>query len=99
MPALLDQLNKTYFWDVNPATLQAESSGKLIIERVMNLGNRFEIKLILEYYGLEEVKNTLVNLNYIDPKTLNFISLLLRIPKAKFKCYTRKQLTSRHWSF
>lgn len=99
MPELLDKLNKTYFWDIDPGLLDENKSKRIIIERVMNLGNLREIKLILKHYGKEEVKKTVCNLNYIDPKTLNFLSLLLHVPINEFKCYTRKQSTNQHWSY
>ena len=99
MAALLEQLNKAYFWDVDVTQIDEEKSKRLIIERVINYGNLHEIKLIKEFYGIKEMKSTLCNLNYIDSKTLNFISLLLQVPKRKFKCYTRKQLTVQPWSY
>jgi hypothetical protein len=99
MPELLEKLNKTYFWDINPDLLDEKKSKRIIIERVMNFGNLREIKLILSYYGKEDVTKTICNLNYIDPKTLNFLSLLLNVPKSEFKCYIRKQSTSQPWSY
>lgn len=97
MPGLLKQLDKTYFWDIDPGQLDEFRSRKLIIERVMNFGNLREIKLILEHYGREEVKKTVCDLNYLDPKTLHFLSLLFNIPKKEFKCYTRNPSTDKHW--
>jgi hypothetical protein len=99
MPELLEKLNKSYFWDVDPDLLDENKSKRIIIERVMNYGNLREIKLILSHYGREEVKKIVRSLNYIDPKTLNFLSLLLNVPKSEFKCYTRKQSTSQPWSY
>ena len=99
MSALLQEINKTYFWDIDSEKLDTEKSKRLIIERVFNLGNLREIQLIKNHYGTDVLTETLCNLNYIDPKTLNFISLLLNIPKTKFNCYTRKQLNNQHWSY
>lgn len=99
MPTFLKQLNKTYFWDIDPGNLDEIKSSRLIIERVMNYGNLNEIQLIKNHYGEKEIKKTVCNLNYIDPKTLNFISILFNIPKNKFKCYTREQLMNQHWSY
>jgi len=56
-------------------------------------------QLIIKQYGEKEIKKTVCDLNYIDPKTLNFISMLFHIPKVKFRCYIRKQLTNQHWSY
>jgi hypothetical protein len=99
MRALLEQLHKAYFWDVDITKIDEVKSKRLIIERVINYGNLHEITLIKEFYGIKEIKSTLCKLNYIDPKTLNFISLLFQIPKTKFKCYTRKQLTKQPWNY
>jgi hypothetical protein len=99
MPSLTDQLNKAYFWDTDISQLDAWSSKRLIIERIISFGNLQEIRLIKEFYGVDVIKSTLCDLNYMDPKTLNFTSILFHIPKIKFKCYTRKQLTSQPWNF
>lgn len=99
MLELIQQLNKAYFWDVDITQLDKERSKKLIIERIINFGTLGEIKMIIEFYGVKVVSSTLCKLNYIDPKTLNFISLLFQIPKTKFKCYTRAQLTSQPWNY
>jgi hypothetical protein len=99
MRALLKQLNQAYFWDTDPSLLKDEKSKRLIVERVFNFGNLKEIKLVKSYYGIDQVSDILINLNYIDPKTVNFISLLLNIPKNKFKCFTKKQLTNKHWNY
>ena len=99
MAALLEQLNNVYFWDTDFNKLDEIKSKRLIIERIMSYGNLHEIKLIKDFYGLKEITSTLCNLNYIDYKTLNFVSLLFHIPKSKFKCYTRKQLTDQPWNY
>lgn len=99
MTELLENLNKAYFWDTDFSRLDEEKSKRLIIERVMNYGNLYEIQLIKSFYGLAELRTTLCKLNYIDPKTLNFISLFFHIPKTKFKCYTKKQLIPQPWTY
>jgi len=85
MSGFLEHINKAYFWDINPVNLDEVKSKGIIIKRVMNYGNLQEIQLVNEFYGVNEITTTLCNLNYIDPKTLNFVSLLFHIPKTKFK--------------
>ncbi|MCF6357247.1 MAG: hypothetical protein L3J54_05515, partial [Draconibacterium sp.] len=97
--ALLQHINKIYFWDIDINKLNENKSKRLIIERVINFGKLHEIQLLKEYYGTEVVIETLCNLNYIDPKTLNFISLFFNIPKTRFKCYIRKQLNNQPWNY
>lgn len=96
---LIQQLNRACFWDVDITKFDDEKSKRLIIERVISFGTLEEIKLVKEFYGLETVISILCKLNYIDPKTLNFVSLLFQIPKTEFKCYTRAQSTSQPWNY
>ena len=91
-------LSPKYFWDIDPGTLDADGSKRLIIERVFILGTSKEIMLILNYYGAKEVGEVLKKENYIDPKTLNFVSRLLNIPLKAFKCYSRQRLNQPLWN-
>jgi hypothetical protein len=81
-----------YFWDVNIERLDIDSSRRLIIERVFTLGSVKEMLLVIDHYGEEEVKKVLTDLNYIDRKTLNFVSKIFNLPIKSFKCYSRSQL-------
>lgn len=92
------ELSPKYFWDINPGRLDAIGSKRLIINRVFTLGTAKEIMLIINYYGAKEVGEVLKNENYIDPKTLNFVSRLLNVPLKAFKCYSRQQLNQPLWN-
>ncbi len=98
MSLFLHQINPVYFWDVNLETLDENKSKRLIIDRIATLGNLRELRVMINHYGKEEVVKTLCNINYLDKKTLNFFSLLFKIPKTEFKCYTRKSLTQQPWN-
>ena len=91
-------LKRSYFWDVD-ITPGKTVSKRLIIERIFNFGTLAEMAFLLRYYGKEEVERILCNLNYIDPKTLNFVSKYFSRSKKEFRCYTRKQLMPHYWNF
>ena len=91
-------INKAYFWDVDFESLDEKKSMRLIIERVLSLGTLAEINTIISLYGNENVKNTVLRLNWLDDKNLNFISLVFDLPKTEFKCYIRKQSNGQHWN-
>jgi len=95
----LDQLNKAYFWDVDFSKPDKSKSMRLIIERVINLGNLSDLKLIRQLYTEDEIIKTICKLNYLDRKTLHFASLFFKIPKTRFKCYTKKQSVPIHWNY
>ena len=98
MSVFLEKINPSYFWDINPDSIDEIKSKRLIIERIINLGNLREIKYMISFYGKDEVIKTIINLNHLDPKTLNFFSIVFDIPKSKFKCYTKNQSTKKHWN-
>ncbi len=98
MSDFIKQLNPVYFWDVDFEKIDDKKSKRLIIERVITLGNLKELKALFDHYGKEEVLRTICNLNYLDPKTLNFFSLMYDIPLTEFKCYTKKQSNPQHWT-
>jgi hypothetical protein len=99
MESTLNQLNKAYFWDVDFNKLDKTKSMRLIIERIMSLGNLNDINLIRKIYTEDEIRQTICSLKYLDPKTLNFASLLFNIPKTRFKCYTKKQSVRIPWNY
>jgi len=92
------ELNDQYFWDVDVSNLDPEASKRLIIERIFTLGNVKDIRAIIAYYGRDEIVEELCKLNYLDPKTLNFVSKLFNKPKKEFRCYISSQLSPQHWS-
>jgi hypothetical protein len=97
-PDIVKVLNPVYFWDVDASKLDAQKSKRLIIERVFSLGNLEEITMLIDFYGDQQIVETLCKVNYLDPKTLNFVSKLFKTPLEKFKCYTKAQLTRPLWN-
>ncbi len=92
------KLNPIYFWDVDFPAIDESSAARLIIERIFNLGSVDEIKHVIDYYGEEKVIEVLTNMNYIDPKTFNYIKKIYQIPANKFKCHRRKRSKNQPWS-
>jgi hypothetical protein len=95
---ILKSINPNYFWDVDFSMLDPLKSKRLIIERLFVLGTSREIAQIIEFYGSDVVLSELKKLQYLDPKTLNFVSLFFNTPLHSFKCYTRKQSMVQHWN-
>jgi hypothetical protein len=96
---ILKLISPDYFWDVDFGRLDINKSKRLIIERVFSLGRVEEMTALLHLYGNNEVFKTLSQINYLDPKTLNFVARFFEKPKRSFKCYTRTHSNLQHWSF
>jgi len=93
---IISQLKPQYFWDVDISKLDDRKSKRLIIERVFSLGSLHDIQVIMEHYGEKDVTDVLCKLNYIDPKTFNFIIKFFNLPKSAFACHNRKLSNLQH---
>ena len=90
-------LSSHLFWDIKKPDFNKNKT--IVIERVFSRGDIDDIKLIIKIYGLKTIKKEIIKAGFLDKKTLNWASLFLKIPKTKFKCYTKTQSTKVHWNF
>ena len=95
-----DKMNKNYtisdlsphlFWDVDKSKLSLEKSGHYIIERIALLGGLKDWLIIRNIYGDSKLKEVIVNMRYLDDKSLHFYAQVFNIPKNNFRCYKLKQ--------
>jgi hypothetical protein len=89
---ILRNLSQYLFWDYDVNMLDPDIDKKLIMERVFTMGTENDEKEIFDYYGKETIKDTVLEINNLDRKTLNYLSIIFDIAKEKFKCY-RKSLS------
>ena len=85
----LSKLSKYLFWDYNIDTLNPNDDINLILERVFTQGTENDEKEIFKFYNIENIKKSVINVKYFDRKTLNYLSVILNIPKEEFKCYKK----------
>ena len=85
---MIARFTPALFWDTDINTLSETTHSAYIIVRVCMLGTWEDWLLLKEMYGLEKIKSQLLNARFLDPKTLNFFSLILNIPKEKFRCFS-----------
>ncbi len=95
----LKTLSAHLFWDVDISILDFNKNKKLIIHRVLDYGLLTDWHIILNLYGIKEISKTATTIRDLDKKSMSFVSLLSKIPKEKFLCYTTKQSNPRHWDF
>lgn len=79
--------SKTLFWDSNLSLLNLQQHKSYIIERVVTRGGYHDWKELFSIYRPEEIKEQVVNIKTLDPKTLNFLSIYFSVPKSDFVCY------------
>ncbi|HRI59577.1 MAG TPA: hypothetical protein PK228_07630 [Saprospiraceae bacterium] len=87
------QLDPGLFWDVDATTIDWEKNARWVIARVLSYGNLPDFRELVRYYGLERIKQEMLQVRYLDKKTLSFVAALFQIPKEQFRCYTLRQST------
>ena len=95
-PSDIIHLSPLAFWDTDMNKLDYEVQADYIIRKVFDYGSWEDVLEVTAYYGKEKVKEALVLAPYLKESTLYFSSLLLNIPRQKFKCYNTRQLHPVH---
>jgi len=91
-------LRKELFWDVNFQKLDINTHKRLIIERVLSLGNLQEFFFLLSTYDRNTIRQVVKQAGNLDAKTISFAASYFGINKSEIKCYTQKQSTPTHRS-
>ena len=80
------QLNYSLFWDVDPKGLNFEAHARFIIERVITRGNIDDWIMLLNIFGRKRIRDEVVTIRSLDPKSVNYLSLYFGIDKSEFRC-------------
>lgn len=92
------QLSKVLFWDTAYDRIDWTHKARYVIERVVMFGTVSDWRAIQQFYGMERIKNELLQSRDLDLKTLHFLSIIFDIPKEEFKCYTHLHSPTAHWN-
>jgi len=92
-------LNRRYFWDVDPSKLDPQQRSTFIIERLLEEGDRQAFHWLEAMYSSNQVRRVLTSSRRISPRTANFFSLVLDIPKQEFRCLnpSYRKAHAQHW--
>ncbi|HFA50708.1 MAG TPA: hypothetical protein ENJ95_17000 [Bacteroidetes bacterium] len=93
------QLRPSLFRDVNVESIDLQKHRLSVIERITLRGRLEEFQALLQYYGRETVKNTLLQVRYLDKVTLSFCSTVFNVPITEFRCYKLAQSNPEHWNY
>ena len=87
------------FWDVDRNSIDLASNAPFVIQRVLEYGQIGDWKLLLGYYGMEEIVKVSKRLRTLEPRALSFISTVSQTPVEQFRCYNTRQSNPEHCSF
>ena len=88
---VINGLSSYLFWDRDISKLDLINDKELILERVFSRGMENDEKQVFVMYDIEVIKETVLKIKNFDKKTLNYLSIIFRIPKEKFRCYKNIQ--------
>ena len=77
---------KGLFWDKAP--LDPEKDKFVIVERILEFGTEADSLSVVAAYGDEFVRDVVRNSRNLSPKTVNYFSLLLGIPREATRCFS-----------
>ena len=99
MELTINDFSSHLFWDVDKEKLSLSQNKGFIIQRVFEYGLMKDWQIIKNELGVKEIAAIAVGLKNLDLKSASFISLIAKIPKKEFRCFTTKQSIPPHWNF
>ena len=84
----LETLSPTLFWDVDPATVDADVHKRFVICRVMDRGSREDVRLTQAFYSQAEIKEALLGARTLHKKTIAYFAVMFDLPREAFRAYT-----------
>jgi hypothetical protein len=93
------QLRPSLFWDTDIQNIDVQKHKAAVIERIMTRGHLDEFRGLMQFYGKDVVKNTMLNARWIDKVTLAFCSTIFDTPETEFRCYKLAQLNPEYWDY
>ncbi|MDX2133764.1 MAG: hypothetical protein SFV52_03225 [Saprospiraceae bacterium] len=91
--------NGYLFWDADPARIDLEKSKAYVIERVLSHGMVSDWRLLNRLYDRQTLLNTVLQLRYLDKRSLHFCAAYFDVPIEDFRCYTYAQSNPAHWNY
>lgn len=92
-------LSKVIFWDTDYGAIDWDNKARYVIERVLMYGTIADWRTIQQQYGMDRIRDEMLQSRDLDPKSLAFLSVIFNIPKDQFRCYTQIQSSPGHWIY
>ncbi|MCC7317679.1 MAG: hypothetical protein IT219_04060 [Bacteroidales bacterium] len=93
------KLSRVLFWDTDYDAIDWDGKARYVIERVVTYGTMADWRAIQSYYGMDRIRDEMLQSRELDPKTLRFLSSLFDIPQEQFRCYSYIQSNRLHWEY
>ena len=93
------QLSKHLFWEIAQEKIDPDRNARWLIQRVLEYGVMDDWRWIKKYYGIPKIAEEAKKMKSLEPRALNFIASISNTPIKKFRCYTLRQSSQKHWIY
>jgi len=91
--------SKEVFWDVNYNKIDWDRNASFVIDRIILEGFWEDWIKLVQFYGFDKIKESVIKSRYLDKKSLSFCSAIFNIPIENFRCYTMREFSPKVWEF
>jgi len=88
---LIGSLSPHLFWDVDPLEVDPRKHRDFIIVRCVERGRREDVRSIWDFYGPDQVRETLLRAPALSKKTIAFFANQFDLPREAFRAHQRAQ--------
>ncbi|MCX6716398.1 MAG: hypothetical protein NTV72_00520 [Candidatus Taylorbacteria bacterium] len=87
MNSKIPQTLKPYFWSYDFSKIDPDKSSKTVVSQIINYGNISDWKWLVSYYGIDSVRQIIINLRpgEIKKRTLKLASLIFNFNLGQIK--------------
>ncbi|MEN3941904.1 hypothetical protein WJU23_11465 [Prosthecobacter sp. SYSU 5D2] len=92
-------LPRALFWDSAPEKLDLDKHATQIIGRVVERGGLEGWQKVRFHYGDEKIRQVVTRLRTLEPRTVNFLCVMLNLKKEDFRCCTSPPFPQTPWIY
>ncbi|MCF8267244.1 MAG: hypothetical protein K9I69_04110 [Ignavibacteriales bacterium] len=93
------KIDPSLFRDISFNELDFEKNARQVIATLIMRRSFSDWKTILDYYGVERLKEEVVEIRDLDKRTFSFCSAYFEIPGEKFRCFNTEPSIRKLWDY
>ena len=87
------------FWDIDMTQWDDEKMKQFIIQRVVERGWPDDWRIMIDRYGISEIRDVLKKLPHLNRIDMRFVSIIFNIPQKEMACYRKMQSRRERWNY
>lgn len=92
------KLRASLLWEYELNDFDWNAMRNIVLQRVVERGRINDFYAALNKYGINEFKEGIKSIPYLNAKDLAFVCTVFGLKKRELKCYTQKRLHKTHWN-